>query len=202
MTIEGYVIGFLCALINIVNFDVSEKTDSWTYSNSIIALVILPVLLIFPIFSILFMGRYRGKLHSARMKQRFGELHEGYTINDYSTLFLWFLEYFRKASLCFVIILASTHLWLQMLNLIMMSIFIIIAEGYINARKSNFDRNMNLYNEAKLIFIMYHLILFSDFLPNPESQSQVGISCSATLVIGTLINMSVLFVVPLKIAKR
>jgi len=51
----------------------------------------------------------------------------------------------------------------------MTSISMIIAGGFINARNAKFDRNMDTFNEAKLIVIMYHMMLFTDLLPDPET---------------------------------
>lgn len=84
----------------------------------------------------------------------------------------------------------------------MTSLFLIVGLGYIDVRTSKFDRMMDIFNEAKLIVIMYHMILFTDFLPDPEAQCQVGISVSVVLVIGTAINMIMLVVQPFKRAVR
>ena len=89
-----------------------------------------------------------------------------------------------------------------MFTLYMQSIMIIIAGGYIKIRKTNFDRNMDTYNEVKLIFIMYHMMLFTDFVPDPETQYRLGYSCSAALIAGTALSMTVLFVSPLKQCKQ
>ena len=85
-----------------------------------------------------------------------------------------------------------------MFALYMLSIFIIIAAGHIDARISNYDRWMDIFNEGKLIIIMYHLMTFTDFVPDPETQNSIGISCSVCVVLGTLANMVMLFVAPVK----
>ena len=84
-----------------------------------------------------------------------------------------------------------------MFALYMLSVFLIIASGYINVRRTNFERRMDVFNEVKVIIIMYHLMLFTDFLPDPNMQSQLGISCSVILVLGTIINMAMLFLQPI-----
>jgi len=45
---------------------------------------------------------------------------------------------------------------------------------------------------------MYHMLAFTDFVPDPETQEQVGYSCSAILVLGTATNMYTLFIRPIR----
>ena len=85
-----------------------------------------------------------------------------------------------------------------MFVLYMSSVMIIIATGFINVRTSSFDRKMDIFNEVKLIFVMYHMMLFTDFLPDPETQSQIGYSVAVIVVLGTLVNMTMLFITPIK----
>ena len=42
------------------------------------------------------------------------------------------------------------------------------------------------------------MMLFTDFLPDPETQSQIGYSIIVIIVVGTLINMTMLFITPIK----
>ena len=44
---------------------------------------------------------------------------------------------------------------------------------------------------------MYHLMLFTMFVPEVETRNMIGFSCSVVLVIGTLANMVMLFVSPI-----
>ena len=127
---------------------------------------------------------------------------EGYNLDSSLTIFYWLMEYVRRISLAIVVVMASTHLWLQMYNLFMLSTFIIIAAGYIDARTRRYDRYMDVFNEIKLIVIMYHLMTFTDFVPAAETQNKIGLSCSAILILGTVTNMIMLFVTPIKSLKK
>ena len=85
-----------------------------------------------------------------------------------------------------------------MFMLYMTSVCIIISAGHIKVRVSAFDRNMDLFNEMKLIWLMYHLMLFTMFVPEVETRNVIGFSCCVVLVIGTIANMIMLFVSPIK----
>lgn len=84
-----------------------------------------------------------------------------------------------------------------MFVLFMLSVAMIISGGYVNARESNFDKGMDTFNEVKLILIMYHMMLFTNFVPDIETQYLIGFSCSGFLIIGTAVNMFMLFASPI-----
>ena len=91
---------------------------------------------------------------------------------------------------------------MQGLLLFMSSVFVIIAAFYIKARNTKFDQRMDIFNEIKLIVVMYHMILFTDFVPDPETRYQIGFSCAGALIIGTAVNMFMLFVSPIILIRR
>ena len=101
-----------------------------------------------------------------------------------------------------VVVYTRTHLWLQLLSFFLLSIFIIISAGFIDARDSKFDRVMDAFNEAKIILLMYHMMLFTDFLPDPITQNKIGIPCSVIIILGTLINMVMIITTPFKSIKK
>lgn len=117
-------------------------------------------------------------------------------------LIFWGLDYARKCCLALTVTFTLTHLWLQMFVLYMFSVALIIAAGHLDARKSRFDRQMDIFNEAKLIIIMYHLMLFTDYVPSPVTQEYIGFSCSGVLIGGTAINMGMLILTPIKAMQR
>ena len=73
-----------------------------------------------------------------------------------------------------------------------------IAACYTNARVRAFDKFMDVFNEAKLIVIMYHLMHFTMYVP-PESdlRQDIGYSCFMILILGILTNMMMMIVAPI-----
>ena len=84
------------------------------------------------------------------------------------------------------------------MTLFMSSIAMIIANGHIKAKNSKFDQRMEAFNEVKLLLIMYHMLCFTNLGPDPETKYMIGYSCSATLILGTAINMFMMIVTPIK----
>ena len=122
----------------------------------------------------------------------------GYDTGNKNFLWYWSMEYVRKASLALVVVLTPYQLWLQMFVLYMTCVGMIIIGGHIRVRTTRFAKGMGYFNEMKLILIMYHLMLFTDFVPAIETQDLIGFSCSATLILGTAVNMVMLVVTPSK----
>ena len=65
MLIESYVIGFICCTLNIREIQVREG-DNWTRANSILTLVLYPILILFPFVSAIFMLKNWNKLRHKR----------------------------------------------------------------------------------------------------------------------------------------
>lgn len=196
MLMESYVIGLLCTLINLKSLDFSMD-DKWTFANAFITCVLFPILMIFPIFAILFMLGNWDELTYSHTQNRFGEMYEGFNLKTRKMVVYWGCEYLRKTLLCVAVILYAEIFFVQMCVLFTSSIMLIIAAGFIDARKSKYDKYMDIFNEVKLILLMYHLLLFTMFVPELETQEKVGLSCFFCLLIGIGINMIQLIVQPL-----
>ena len=56
MIMEGYIIGLISCLCNMRELEFnSDKADNWTVANSVMTMIILPVLGLFPILASCFM---------------------------------------------------------------------------------------------------------------------------------------------------
>ena len=195
LIIESYVIGIICIFLNVRDIEF-HSGDNWTFANAVLTVIFLPIFALFPFLSIrvMYYGRDRmndrKSVEGRKFHNKFGELFAGYETREKSMLFFWFIEYMRKILLACVVVFTQTHLWLQIFVIYNSSIFLIIASGYIKVRKTKFGDRMDKFNEIKIIFIVYHLMLFTMFVPNPETKFQIGYSCAIVVVVGTVVNMS------------
>jgi len=78
----------------------------------------------------------------------------------------------------------------------------VIAANHTQARNSEFDRRMDIFNDAKLIVLMYHMILFTEFVSDHKTKLYVGYSCVATLILSVSINMLMMIVQPVLATRR
>ena len=88
-----------------------------------------------------------------------------------------------------------------MLVLFQTSTWCIILTGYTQARDTRYLVAMDAFNEIKLLAVMYHLMCFSQFVPDPDVRFNIGYSCAAMVVFGLATNMFQLFVNPIYLIK-
>ena len=136
------------------------------------------------------------------MKVKFGELTEGMDAQSHTMIIYTTLDLVRRILLAFVVVFATQVLWLQILVTTLSCLAMIVTIGYTKARLTNFDRRMDLFNEIKMLIITYHIMLFSPFVPDIPTQWKIGYSCSATLIIGILVNSTMVIVAPIRLLKR
>jgi len=91
---------------------------------------------------------------------------------------------------------------MQALTLYSCSIALTIAAGYTNARLTKFDQRMDIFNEVKLIVLMYHVVLFTAFVPEPKTKFIIGYSACAAISIGLVVNMTMMVVQPVRLLKK
>lgn len=104
--IEGYVIGFICCLINLKQLDFSLE-HKWTYANSIISCILLPFWLVFPFVTVYLMVKNHKSLAHPSIVRKYGEIMEGYNSDDKLMAVYFSLEYLRKACLALVVVLTT-----------------------------------------------------------------------------------------------
>ena len=61
---------------------------------------------------------------------------------------------------------------------------------------------MDIFNEAKLILMMYHIILFTPLVPEAETKFKIGYSCCGALVISVIINLLQMILEPVYLTKK
>lgn len=111
LLIEGYVIGLICCLINVQRLDFSMEVK-WTFVNTVLTLLALPIMVLFPILSVRFMVKNRRILNDPKMMQKYGEMTSGLNHSESGVILFWFMDYFRKGLLALVVVMTTYQLWL------------------------------------------------------------------------------------------
>ena len=61
---------------------------------------------------------------------------------------------------------------------------------------------MERFNEAKLVIIMYHIICFTDYVPDAETKFYIGYSCILFVIGGLLVNSYSLITSPFIVLRK
>mmetsp|Transcript_18400 Transcript_18400/g.24681 ORF Transcript_18400/g.24681 Transcript_18400/m.24681 type:complete len:115 (-) Transcript_18400:967-1311(-) len=100
-------------------------------------------------------------------------------------------------------VFALDQTWLQLVTcLLTTATMALAAANMTSVRTSTFDRRMDIFNEAKVILLIYHMILFSPFVQDELTQFRIGYSCDVFLLGGLAVNMLMLIVQPIKAYQR
>ena len=153
MVLESFLVGYICCMLNLRVIDFTVEADMWTRANEIATLVIFLMYIIFPIGGCIFLYRNFRLLRTPVFVQKYGELTTGLSLKKKSMITFWGLDLLRKALLTFVLVYKHDSLPHQIFTLFMTSTVLLIAIGHTSARKNNYDRRMDMFNEIKLIVI-------------------------------------------------
>ena len=203
LLIESYMIGILGCFLNIeiISFD-SANSSTWQILNAYFTVLMTFVFGIFPIATIGYMAVNFKALGIKKVKQQFGEFYEGLVVESRGIIGFIMAEYLRKISLALIIVFYQDHIYMHFLTLIMTSKLLIILSGWIKTRELKSRTAMDQFNEVKLLFIMYHIICFTAFVPDAETRFLIGYSCMAFVAAGLLINMADLMSQPILLCKH
>ena len=199
--IESFMIAFLAGIINLKNLNF-DTDASWEFANTVLSIVFLVLYSLFPIISTQYLRRHFNLLTNKRFNEKYGELYAGLNITRINVVHHVRLDYFRKVVICISVVFYQEGLWAQILICIMMSVFLIISAGTLNPSLSRADMYMERFNETRLIIIVYHIMCFTDFIPDSETRFNVGFSCIAIIMGGLLINSIKLISEPIYLLRR
>ena len=185
-------------MLNLSQLEFSSGDTAWESFNEFMTLVCLTLVVLFPLLSVRFMIQKWDQLKSKGTKKLYGELYEGYESSGNSFILQWFSEHLRKFALVVVVVFTTQQLWLQMFVLFLGSTLLVIISGHTHARPTRSAQLVDQTNEIRLIFIMYHMMLFTSFVPDHEARFDLGYSCSVYVVSGLAINMAGLIIRPLR----
>lgn len=76
--------------------------------------------------------------------------------------------------MCVILVFYIDFFWGQVALQLMTCTVMIIILQWSNLLDSKFATNMETFNEVITLFILYHLMCFSDFVPEPETRAEMG----------------------------
>ena len=95
--------------------------------------------------------------------------------------------YMRRVAFVITVLVFREYLWAQLAVQNFLSLAMSIYLQWFKPLESNFANNIETFNEVTTIVLTYFLLCFSDFVPEPETRSELGIHYNNT----TFLNMAV-----------
>ena len=82
----------------------------------------------------------------------------------------------RRALFCVAVIVTPEILWMQLAFQYLFSVFMVIYLTYFMPMECHFTNKIEIFNECTCILLMYHIMCFSDFVPEASTRSGLGVS--------------------------
>lgn len=103
-------------------------------------------------------------------------------------IFYFAIEYCRKVSLCFIVTYFQKEGWLQLIGFFITTITLIIVSGLVKTRETGLQIKLDVLNESNLVVTVYHMMLFTMFVPEATTKHDIGTSCVLVIFLTLLIN--------------
>ena len=106
--------------------------------------------------------------------------------------FIFFIAfyYIRRIILALTIINVHQSLFWSFFSMvfqfIIKIILLVILERSLATR---FDNQNEIFNECMIMIVMYHMLCFSDNVPDPQAKSKIGIACIISITFHIFYNL-------------
>jgi hypothetical protein len=186
--IEGYSTLSLLSLEQVIQL---EWTDSMSKGKTVIAIITLLVLLFAPISMTIYFSNHLAQFWDASYQNKFKDIIDLYNPKTASHANHISIFCYRRLALAVLIVFAKNYPALQFICMHLSCISVLIAFGYSNVFALPRDRQLEYFNEVCIVVALSHFMCFSDFVPNPETRSQVGSSLIRLVTVNFFANASV-----------
>ena len=107
------------------------------------------------------------KLSNPNIHAKYGELVLGLSIKNRWSILYWTFDLFRRVLLAYTLVFWNDQLWIQTVALQSTTLSFMVIICFIRARISRYDRMIDIFNQAKLLLLLYHIIVFSSLVGDP-----------------------------------
>jgi hypothetical protein len=182
----------LAVSLNLYIVDWNTSYPAIKYSN-ILSVIIFITLILICIFLIIFYAKNLDRLNDTTFKARYGTGVEGTnrkkTFNKRSIPVNLGFFFGRRIAFVASVILLENFLWAQLAIHINISVFMIIFLFTFCPFESLFAARIAVMDECTNLVLSYCLICFTDFVPEAEIRSKIGLLYIAVVLVNVLVHL-------------
>ena len=182
----------LAASLNVNKMRWLENNPDLDFSN-VFAILCLCFLIAYPIWIIIFFclkePHWEDDDFTSRFGSVFGETKVEKREHKWLPLILPISFLGRRAIFIFSVIVSPEFLWMQLFAQFCISVAMVIYLVWWKPLNSHFANIMETFNEITCIVLMYHLQLFSDFVPSAETRSKLGTSFLIVFILNVSVHL-------------
>ena len=182
---EGYLDLTMFALLNLKEMQWPEYEINCLSVSNYLTYAVFGLCCSAPIFLFLYACFKRKKWEEKNFQNRYGAYLDGMNQEDpdsvKAVLFLSILFFARRMSTCLTIVFWQEFFWGQVALECLASQTLIILIQWARPLDSKWANNFETFNEVMTLFVLYILMCFSDYVPDPQTRNLVGFSFIALL---------------------
>ena len=196
-TIRLYMVAYidycLFAMLNLSEMVWIDNQLAIDFSNYLSYIKISLVLLI-PAILLAFMCYNRKNWDDEKFSKKYGSYLDGMASDKpeiHSIVLITVTIFFaRRLVLCATLVFWQDFLWGQVALQFMTSTWMIIMLQWWKPLEDSYAVYIETFNEVLMLFLLYTLLLFSDFVKSPETRNTVGFAYIA--MVGTFAGVHVI----------
>lgn len=100
---------------------------------------------------------------------------------------------FRKLWMVFMLVFMQKNVFWSIVMVNFQAVLMVLVVGDVKPYKSRSDNNTELMNEFTTLVVNYHLMVFTDFVPDIQTREQVGKSLVYVIGGNLLLNLGIVF---------
>eukprot|EP00347_Sterkiella_histriomuscorum_P019821 403340171 len=188
--IEGYLEFILMSIVSSLNVNLETYTEQL---STLMAFIILIICSLLPILAIILLKRFKRNLEDKSVESAIGCIYEGLkTASPFSLYYMiWFMM--RRFSFAIVaIFLSETSSCFHIIFLLMQQILHLIYIISLRPFEESSFTNLEIFDEICILGIIYHFLVFQDFVDNEDIQYNAGWSVTMILAFLILVNLSIM----------
>jgi hypothetical protein len=186
---ETYILLAVCAALNLFYFNFDTFGNA---VNSLVAVVILVIVIGMPFFVRCFYGNRRNvnKIWNQEpdFMNKYGSIIKPLNMHRHGRRVLSYLYVgmARKLWLVYMIVFLQEEVYWSLIMVNFQSVLMVMVVGETKPFLRKYENHLELFNEFSTLVVNYHLMMFTNFVPDLDTREQIGQS----LVYGTCLNLA------------
>ena len=159
---------------------------------SILTYLSLGIAFVFPFFVLALLLRCRSRMEEPSVEKRIGAIYENINLSRKSAFLFTF--FFLGRRLIFVVSIFYLGAWpiFQIFFLFFQSYAMLVYLMAVRPFHSKLMNALEVVNEVSVLIAIYHLLCFTEFVPDPNLHDSIGFSLLAVTGIAFVINVMAL----------
>ncbi|CDW79537.1 cadg domain containing protein [Stylonychia lemnae] len=189
-----YMVGIGCTIIGLIL--VKYLSRKYRLFASLFAIALLSATFIFPLLVLIVLFVLQSKLTQPACLQKIGSLYDGLKVDQRAALLynVFFLSRRFLFAITLVIFNGRDNATFQIQVMFLQSLILLVYVIYIKPFQDPEFNYIEIFNETCILMSSYHLMIFTNYVPDIEKQSIFGYTLLAITVLNVAVNTIIMMI--------